>query len=273
MIMRARSALVMLWAVSARAEPSAAALAWSRVRVPSEGPAQAIGGYSAGCVRGAVALPAAGAGFAVAKPERHRVFGHPVLVGLIVDLGRRLKERHLPDLSVGDLGQARGGPAPTGHASHQNGLDADLWFLPPVGDDAVSMVDAEHQRPSPRFDEAKIVVLALAAADPRVDRIFIHPVLKRALCQRARDDRAWLHKLAPWWGHEDHFHVRLACPPGSPACVAPPPLPPGDGCDQLGWWFDTAAQAERQKARKKYAARVGAAPELPPACRALLETN
>ena len=31
-------------------------------------------------------------------------------------------------LSIGDLGQARGGPAPSGHVSHQSGLDVDIWF-------------------------------------------------------------------------------------------------------------------------------------------------
>ena len=41
----------------------------------------AIGGYSAGCIDGAVALPKIGDGFRVAKPERNRVFGHPLLVG------------------------------------------------------------------------------------------------------------------------------------------------------------------------------------------------
>ena len=48
-------------------------------------PARAIGGYSAGCIDGAVALPKVGEGFRVAKPERNRVFGHPLLVGMIRD--------------------------------------------------------------------------------------------------------------------------------------------------------------------------------------------
>ena len=25
--------------------------------------------------------------------------------------------------------------------------------------------------------------------------------------------RAWMRKLRPWHGHDDHFHARLACPP------------------------------------------------------------
>jgi penicillin-insensitive murein endopeptidase len=269
-----RSALLLaftLAAAPARAEPPPAALAWSRLTVPSVGPAQSIGGYSAGCIAGAVALPRTGEGFEVARPQRQRFFGHPVLVEMIRDLGGKLAARHLPALSVGDLGQARGGPAPNGHASHQNGLDVDLWFVPPKGDDTVSMVDETRRRPSARFTEEMVDFLELAAADGRVDRIFINPVLKRSLCERPPSERSWLHKLAPWWGHDDHVHVRLACPADSPGCVPQPPLAAGDGCADLAWWFDDKAQAERKKAQKRYVARVGAAPELPPACRALLD--
>lgn len=269
-----RGALVLAFTLAAwpaRAEPPAAALAWSRLVVPSAGPARSIGAYSAGCVAGAVALPRSGEGFEVARPQRQRVFGHPALVEMIRNLGRRLAAQHLPALSVGDLGQARGGPAPNGHASHQNGLDVDLWFVPPTGGDTVSMVDAARRRPSAHFTEEMVGFLRLVAADGRVNRIFINPVLKRTLCERSGSERSWLHKLAPWWGHDDHVHVRLACPTDSTACVPQPPLPDGDGCANLAWWFDAKAQKERETAQKRYVARVGAAPELPPACRALLE--
>src|SRR5262249_22720331 len=205
-------------------------------------PARSIGGYSAGCVAGAVALPTSGEGFEVARPQRQRVFGHPALVEMIRDLGRRLTAQHLPALSVGDLGQARGGPAPNGHASHQNGLDVDLWFVPPTGDVTVSMVDAARRRPSARFTEEMVGFLKLVAADARVDRIFINPVLKRRLCGRWRGDRSGLHRPAPWGGHDAHAPVRLACPADSTACVPQPPLPAGDGCADLAWWFDEKAQ-------------------------------
>jgi penicillin-insensitive murein endopeptidase len=33
-------------------------------------------------------------------------------------------------LLVGDIAQPRGGPMLTGHASHQIGLDADIWLMP-----------------------------------------------------------------------------------------------------------------------------------------------
>lgn len=265
----ALSAAILWVATAAQASPPTP---WSRVRTPTAGPARAIGGYSAGCIEGAVALPTSGPGFRVARPERGRVFGHPGLIGLIRELGARVRSLHLEAISVGDLGQPRGGPAPTGHASHQTGLDVDIWFLPPVGKRTASLVDAATQRASDRFTDGVARQLELVASDPRVDRLFVNPALKRALCQRSDGGgaRQWLRKVRPWWGHDDHFHVRLACPSDSPECVAQAPLPPGDGCDGLDWWFNPAAQAERKQEHQTYSSRVGATPELPERCNALV---
>ena len=60
-----------------------------------------------------------------------------------------------------------------------------------------------------------------AASYPQVARIFVHPAIKKALCQMATQvgkDRAWLGKVRPWWNHHYHFHVRLTCPPGMEGC-------------------------------------------------------
>ena len=43
--------------------------------------------------------------------------------------------------------------------------------------------------------------------DPLVQRIFVNAAIKKALCREAGDDRAWLEKVRPWWGHDYHFHV------------------------------------------------------------------
>ena len=257
--------------VAARAD-NKPATPWAAFRTPTTNPPRSIGGYSAGCIEGAVALPFVGSGFRVAKPERNRVFGHPLLVGLIRDLGKKLVELKSAPLNVGDLGQPRGGPAPTGHASHQTGLDVDLWFLPPVAGEAVSLIDKARKQPTAKFGAALVQLLQMTASDPRVERIFVNPILKRAICERtaADADRGWLRKLRPWWGHDDHFHVRLACPADSPASAALAALPPGDGCGELAWWFDDKAQADREKGHQTYAAKVGASPPLPEGCQSML---
>src|SRR5262249_36630219 len=93
--------------------------------------------------------------------------------------------------------------------------------------------------------------------------------LKRALCG-ADGDHAWLHKVRPWWGHDDHFHVRLACPSEDTACVAQDPIPDGDGCEELDWWLSDSSKAERAAKRDDYRGRVGARPALPADCDAVL---
>jgi penicillin-insensitive murein DD-endopeptidase len=93
-------------------------------------------------------------------------------------------------------------------------------------------VDPATWRPADRE------LLELAAQRPDVDRIFVNAAIKRELCREAGTDRGWLRKIRPWWGHKRHFHLRLACPAGDRQCRDPvPPPPPGDGCDQLAWWF------------------------------------
>jgi penicillin-insensitive murein endopeptidase len=183
--------------------------------------------------------------------ERRRYFGHPELVKTILAIGRTVEEEDLGILFVGDLAQARGGPTPTSHLSHQNGLDVDVWFT--LERDLLKQLDAfranvsapsllngpgtELKRFLWKAENAR--VLEFAAKRPSVDRIFVNPHIKNELCRTApKNDRSWLRKIRPWWGHHDHFHMRLACPPGNPQCVSQKPLPEGDGCGQaLDWWL------------------------------------
>lgn len=246
---------------------------WSRAKTPADGPALAIGGYSAGCVQGAKRLPLEGQNHAVMKPERRRNFGHPALVDFVLSLGAALEERKLATLGVGDLGQARGGPAPNGHASHQNGLDVDLWFSPGgPGAEQEPMVDLLTFKPSKFYGERVATLLQLAARDRRVARIFVNAVIKRELCNTVTGERDWLAKLRPWHGHHEHFHVRLACPAGSPECEPQPPIPAGDGCGELDWWLSPDSAKDRAKAGATYGKRVGAQPKLPESCEKLVSS-
>jgi penicillin-insensitive murein DD-endopeptidase len=69
-----------------------------------------------------------------------------------------------------------------------------------------------------------------AASYSEVDRIFVHPAIKKVLCEQAGKDRAWLAKVRPWWNHYYHFHVRLTCPPGAEGCEGQKPVSGDDGC-------------------------------------------
>ena len=265
------------------ARADAALNPWGQVSAPSKGDAKSLGEYSSGCLRGAAKLALDGPGYQVMHPSRLRYYGHPDLVDFVRKLGKALKAEGLADLMVGDLSQPRGGPASGGHSSHQTGLDVDLWYWQPkqaakraltaeeresiksrsVLDGKTKSVREEH---APRV----ATLLRLAASDARVSRIFVHPIIKRGLCQAADSDRSWLRKIRPWYGHDDHFHVRLSCPDGDIGCIPQTPVPAGDGCGELDWWFDESAQQDRDKGRATYQAKVGKAPGMPPECAKLL---
>jgi penicillin-insensitive murein endopeptidase len=145
------------------------------------------------------------------------------------------------------------------------------------------MVDLAGQKPSSYWSERIPALLELAASDPHVARIFVNAVVKQQLCQASvaanlsppakertgptAKDRAWLGKLRPWWGHNEHFHVRLACPADSPECQGQPPLPAGDGCEELEWWLSPETAKDRNKGVETYQKRVGAQPKLPDSCK------
>jgi penicillin-insensitive murein endopeptidase len=252
---------------------------WSAQTLPKPGPARVIGSTSAGCVQGAVALPLAGDGFEVLHPSRNRHYGHPVLVEYVRRLAAAVAKKGLPALLVGDLSQPRGGPTPTGHASHQSGLDVDLAYTRPpdalwrpLGPlereslDFVPVVDLATMTLTAAWHPRIAELLELAASDPAVDRIFVSPVVKRELCTSGRRGTPWLARLRPWWGHHDHFHVRLRCPEGSPDCRPQEPPPPGDGCgSELAWWFSGEAHTPAGSQGQ------GSPPALPARCARLLK--
>jgi penicillin-insensitive murein endopeptidase len=187
--------------------------------------------------------------------SRNRNWGHPNLIALIEKLAVEARAHDgWPGLLVGDISQPRGGPMPSGHASHQVGLDADIWLTPMPEErlstqqreelSATSMLADDKVSVDPHvWSDAHARVIKRAASYPIVDRIFVHPAIKKALCETAApdSDRSWLHKVRAYWGHNDHFHLRIACPASSP-CRAQPPLSSDDGCGkELTLWLALVA--------------------------------
>lgn len=252
---------------------------WAKVARPAPGAPHIYGFYSKGCIAGARALPRDGRGFAVLRPKRNRYWGHPSLIAFIRDLARRAA-RAGTVLMIADIGQPRGGPV-SGHASHQLGLDADIRLLMPprraitpayrAKPPNVSMLSRDRKAlDRHRWSQRQIALIRAAARDARVDRIFVNPVIKRALCRAVRGERGWLAKVVPWYGHHAHMHVRLHCPAGSPGCVQQKALPRGTGCGRrLAWWFrKVTAKPRRTTKPKRRKARHR--PPLPKACGAVL---
>ncbi len=218
--------------------------------------------------------------------SRNRNWGHPDLIAFVARLGAKAQQIGWDGLLVGDLSQPRGGPMTSGHRSHQIGLDADIWMRPGYARElsrkeredigSFTVTTGDHMAVNNRWTPGHGEVLKAAASDPAVARIFVHAAIKDQLCQTAGDDRAWLRKIRPWWGHNAHFHVRLACPEGARGCIDQAPPPAGDGCDAtLSWWFSDEARNPKPdpNAPKKPARRQLVLADLPQACEGVLASQ
>lgn len=226
-------------------------------KLPADLVAKSIGSYAHGCLAGAEALPADGPSWQVMRLSRNRNWGHPKLVALVEKLAvDSHKLDGWPGLLVGDISQPRGGPMLTGHASHQIGLDADVWLTPMPNRtlskkereeiNATSMLDNTDVAVDPKiFTEKQVKLIKRAASYPQVERVLVHPAIKKALCQAAGTNRGWLGKVRPIQGHYYHFHMRIGCPSGSLNCE-PQKAPTGeDGCGkELDEWLARVAPAK-----------------------------
>lgn len=250
---------------------------WAAVPGPAAGPPRIIGGTSLGCIAGAEELPPDGPGWQAVRLSRNRHWGHPALIAFLRDLTGRARKDGFPTLWIGDMAQPRGGPMPYGHASHQTGLDVDVWLdlsakpdLPPVAREdlpVVSLVLPDESGVDPaRWRTEHAALIRLAAEMPRVDRVLVNHAIKRELC-RTHAGAPWLRRVRPWRGHDSHMHIRLRCPAGQPECHDQPPPPAGDGCDaSLAWWL--TPEARRPPPRPP-----GPPPRLPAACAGILSAR
>lgn len=242
----------------------------------------AIGFYSNGCLAGAVPLPIDGPHWQVMRVSRNRYWGHPDLISSLQTIARKASDIGWPGLLVGDIAQPRGGPMLTGHASHQIGLDVDIWFRPmprrvltPLEREEMMstvVVAAGRRNVNPKiWTHRHADLLKVTAEEPRVERIFVNAAIKNALCETTEGDRAWLAKMRPWWEHDYHFHVRITCPSGSVECTPQEPPLSEDGCGrELEDWLSAADQPSGPDSPPKAPLTVD---DLPPLCRTVLNAQ
>jgi penicillin-insensitive murein DD-endopeptidase len=224
---------------------------FGRKLLPAKMPTQVIGFYSKGCIAGAQPLPINGPTWQVMRLSRNRNWAHPEMIALLKRLSEKAhKDAGWPGILVGDMSQPRGGPMFTGHASHQIGLDADVWLTPMPNHtlsrnereemSAVMMVRDDRLDIDPNtWTPQHLAVIRDAAQEPSVQRIFVNAAIKKALCREAKADRSWLAKIRPMYGHDYHFHIRIKCPVGSTTCEKQPEPTEGEACsaDDLAYWF------------------------------------
>jgi penicillin-insensitive murein DD-endopeptidase len=189
-----------------------------------------------------------------------RFWGTETLVGMIQRAARRVAaQRPGNRLTVGELSPEGGGPVP-GHRSHRNGRDVDLgfylidgdtpvyprWFIPLGADGRGSWGRAVH------FDaERNWLLVEALLSDPvaHVQLIYVAPELRRRVLRHAqrrgadaeiyaRAERLLVAPIGTMSPHDNHFHVRIFCPPEDmPECRDEPPF--------WRWLPDTYPQPRR----------------------------
>ena len=166
-----------------------------------------------------VQLPAAGTDFVTwdpilgQSPNRDwRRWGTDALIVVLDTVTREFREAHpgVPPILIADLSRPQGGPfgrryGGLGHASHQNGLDADVMY--PRRDRALLAA----RRPA-EVDRALAQDLVDRFRAAGAVKLFVGPHL------HLRGPRSI---VVPLVHHDDHVHVRIANPGRPDAPNAP----------------------------------------------------
>jgi murein endopeptidase len=172
---------------------------------------RSLGTPTAGRLVRGVQLPAAGADFVTWHPVADRRpnasgrrWGSSRLVRTLLEILRAHRRAHpaAPRLVVGDLSLRRGGPFPLdgggegNHASHQNGLDVDVYL--------------------PRRDRRLRPPLRRAQVDRALAQDLVHRFIaagaQRIFVSRRLRLRGPRAVVQHWPRHGDHLHVRLRAP-------------------------------------------------------------
>ncbi len=131
-------------------------------------------------------------------------YGKRELTGVIYTVALNWKDKY-PDsrLMVGDLNAS-------GHASHANGIDVDIFTSNRSGADV-------------RGSKERNIELGKMFVNTKlIDMIFFNDSqVNAAVTAYARQNNLPLTVMKSWPGHDDHFHVRIAAPKGpqyTPGC-------------------------------------------------------
>jgi murein endopeptidase len=171
----------------------------------------AVGSPAAGRLIRGVRLPAERPTFFTWDPVLKRSpnrpwrrWGTDRLVRILLDVAREFRAAHprAPRLAIGDLSRPRGGDfgrrfGPIGHASHQNGLDADIYY--------------------PRADRRERAPRRASQIDRRLSQELVDRFLAKGADVIFVGPRTGLTgpagRVQELVNHDNHLHVRIRAAP------------------------------------------------------------
>ncbi len=218
---------------------------------------EAVGYYSKGSLRAAKSILETPSSVHKLFVAREKLYTTDEMLTLLEGAAEFVEDQ-FPDsevIQVGDLSGIRGGPA-TRHASHQNGLDADVVYLRNNGYVQPSEAPEWEEyfvvgsKVSSNFNLPRNLALFrnLVSRYP-VTRIFVDAAIKRDICRYVASNSLFdsltkltLRRLRIADYHKTHFHVRLACPAGDHSCTPQTEPPSGTGCSNLDFLIEENSQ-------------------------------
>ena len=197
---------------------------------------QSIGATNGGHLRNPSRLKA-GAGYFIRRPERS--YGADFTIKHVRTAVAHVRKRHAKThrLAVGDISAKRGGKISM-HASHQSGRDIDLGFYFKKKPKGYPQSFADVTASNLDFDASWTLLMSFvetAGKPGGAEKIFISYPTQKVLYKQARKRRVSKEKLAEILqypngraskralvrhepGHNEHMHVRFACPPNDTRC-------------------------------------------------------
>ena len=202
--------------------------------VPKTKGSHAVGKPAAGALYGPQKIPLKGKTISILPDhrDRHRNYATEALVTLLTATSADFFKAHKRRVLVGDLSAKRGGKI-SGHASHQNGLDADLALFytnakgkPVEAKEFIALDETGASKNQKLFFDATaswlFVKALLEHPEVQVQYVFLYDPLVQLLLEAARKDgasdellaRASLMVKQPSDSskHDDHLHLRIYCP-------------------------------------------------------------
>jgi len=205
---------------------------------------QSRGYYGAHAVRGRIKdstqMPSTTRGAIVNPARRSKQYGSGMMTSVLKHSADRLHSKY-PDspLCINNIAEQHGGKFGK-HASHRNGLDADVSFPSSTnkckGSFFYSWKDMSGR--DRKFMEKNWFYLNELINTERVFIIFASKYFTKALCSYVKSNTSlskternkvfrYLHHAD---GHHNHYHIRLQCNDQNPGCVTQDPRPNGSTC-------------------------------------------
>lgn len=207
---------------------------------------EAVGAFNNGSLIDPECLQETGEGYMQLYRDIDHIWGTSEMIDMLEKTSSEMK-RNFPGrdrLQVEDISARNGGDIDP-HGSHENGLDVDLQYFKANGVEFVPGQNGQRYAPpmvngaqvSSNFDvQRNWELLKSLHRNGRVSRIFMDQTLKNEMCRYARTsgdfqaNQSVLRSIRHVENHQDHMHVRLACPASDRRCTDQGQLSGPTGC-------------------------------------------